>query len=131
MIINLTKVCSYSSYTCVIDKKCLKNFEKRSRKHFFKGVIRFWKMFKCSKLYSWVLTCVTFAIWKITVERTRHLLDFCSVTLGICHMAFAFSFEWNNVQLSGIVHRVYVSYGANNIPFIFVHFRGVFPYINQ
>ena len=30
--------------------------------------------------------------------------------------------------MSGVVHSVYVSYGANMFPFIFVHFRGVFPY---
>ena len=42
---------------------------------------------------------------------------------------FAINFEWNNAELSGVGHRVYGLSSANDFPFIFVHFRGVFPYI--
>ena len=43
-------------------------------------------------------------------------------------MAFAINFERNNAEWSGIGHRVHGLSSANDFPFNFVHFRGVFPY---
>ena len=107
MLIQLLYMCNWH--------KNRKNFEKRSRKHFF--------------FCFWMLTCVAFPIWKTKVERTCHLLDFWSVTTGICHMAFAINFTRINAELGSIGHRVYGLSNANDFPWIFVHFRGVFPYI--
>ena len=39
----------------------------------------------------------------------------------------AINFTLNDAELSGIGHRVY-GLASSNDPFIFVHFRGVFPY---
>ena len=43
-------------------------------------------------------------------------------------MAFAIYFARINAALGGIGHRVYGLSNANILPFIFVQFRGVFPY---
>ena len=100
-------------------QKNRKNFEKRPRKHFFKG----WKVFEknilFSKCFFWILTWVTFPIWKTPVERIAPcwIFEVLQLAIAIWHLPYTLHESTPHWVVLDIVYMV--------CP------MPIFPYINK
>ena len=118
------------------------NFENESRNHFFQKCFYFWLLtsyeiiLHMDKTYA---LCTSIKIKNknknrknfekrsrkhffnevISFWKNVHFFKMLLLDVDLLHL---------HAELSGIGHRVYGLSSANDFPFIFVHFRGVFPY---